>query len=64
MAQNKEIDVVIGPDGAVEFDMIGYKGKKCSGEIDDLINIIGKDKKVTRKREYYDKQKVKLNHNN
>ena len=34
----KIVKVLINPDGTVEFDQIGWTGKKCSGEIKDLID--------------------------
>ena len=56
----KTIKVLINEDGTVEFDQIGWTGKQCSGEIKDLINAIGKEKKVTKKQEYYKKNEVHI----
>ena len=56
----KDIIVLINPDGTVEFDQIGWTGKKCSGEIKDLINAIGKEIKVTKKQEYYKDNEVHI----
>ena len=56
----KTIKVLINDDGTMEFDQLGYKGKDCHGDIDDLIKAIGNEKKVTRKPEYYKDQKVRV----
>ncbi len=57
---NKTIKVLINEDGTVEFDQIGWEGKQCSGDIKNLINAIGKEKKVTKKKEYYKDSKVRI----
>ena len=56
----KTIKVLINEDGTVEFDQIGWTGKQCSGEIKDLINAIGEEKKVTKKQEYYKENEVHI----
>ena len=53
MANSKTIKILINDDGTAEIDQIGWTGKSCSGDIQDLINAIGSDKKVTKKQEYY-----------
>lgn len=57
---NKIIKILINEDGTVEFDQIGWEGKSCSGDIHDLINALGKEKKVTKKQEYYKDNKVRI----
>jgi hypothetical protein len=57
---NKIIKILINEDGTVEFDQIGWEGKSCSGDIQDLINALGKEKKVTKKQEYYKDNKVRI----
>lgn len=57
----KEIEIIINNDGSVEIDQIGYQGKQCQNDIEDLINAIGIEKSKSRKREYYQKQKEKVN---
>lgn len=60
MAGFKTIKVLINDDGTVEFDQIGYKGKECQNDIQDLIEAMGKEKKVIRKPEYYKDEKVQV----
>ncbi len=61
MAGFKTITVLINDDGTIEFDQVGYKGKECNNQdIQDLINAMGKEKKVTRKPEYYKKEQVQI----
>jgi len=60
MAGFKTVKVVIDGDGTVEFDQIGYKGKECQNDIQDLIEAMGEEKKVTRKREYYEGENVQV----
>ena len=56
----KTVKILINEDGTVEFDQIGWKGKQCSGEVDDIINAIGSKKEVTKKKEYYKDTKVRI----
>jgi hypothetical protein len=56
----KTVKVLINDDGTVEFDQIGYKGKECQNDIDDLINAMGEEKTVLRKPEYYKDEKVQV----
>jgi len=60
MAKFKTIKVLINDDGTMEFDQIGYIGKECHGDIEDLIKAIGEEKKVTKKTEYYKTAPVKV----
>lgn len=60
MAEYKIIKILINDDGTAEFDQIGWEGASCSGDIDDLINAIGEDKKVTKKQDYYKDQQVNV----
>ena len=59
--QEKFIDISIKPDGSIDFDQINYDGKSCSGDIDELINAIGKKVSSQKKKEYFKIQKVKIN---
>lgn len=60
MAGFKTIKVLINDDGTVEFDQVGYKGKECQNDIQDLINAMGDEKKVVRKPEFYKDEKVQI----
>jgi hypothetical protein len=59
--KEKNIDITIKPDGTIDFDLIGYEGKGCEGDIDEIINAIGKKVTTIKKREYYKTEKVKIN---
>ena len=56
----KIIDITIKPDGTIDFDQLGYDGKGCQGDIDEIIREIGKVKSVKRKKEFYKTEKVKI----
>ena len=56
----KTIKVLINGDGTVEVDQIGWNGKACSGDISDLLDVIGKEKKVTKKQDYFKDNKVEV----
>jgi len=60
MARVKTVKVLINDDGTIEFDQIGYSGKECQGNIKELIDAMGDEKKVTRKPEYYKDEKVQI----
>jgi hypothetical protein len=60
MSTEKEVDIVISKDGTVSVDQIGWEGKACDKSIDDLLNAIGTKVKTKQKKEYYTKQKVKI----
>jgi hypothetical protein len=60
MAGFKTVKVLINDDGTVEFDQIGYKGKECQNDIDDLIKAMGEEKSVTKKPEYYKEENVQI----
>ncbi len=60
MAKFKTVTVIISDDGSVEFNQEGYSGKECQGDIADLINAIGEEKKVTKKPEFYKDNKVQV----
>jgi len=57
---DKTIILLINDDGTVEMDQVGWGDKSCSGEIQDLINAIGNEKKVTKKQEYYRDNEVHI----
>ena len=56
----KSIEIIIKKDGTVDFDQMGYEGKDCSADIEDLIKPIGKEVKNKKKMEYYKKTSVKI----
>ena len=61
----KEIEIIIDKENeSIEIDQIGYHGKECSGAIDDLITAIGSKKKVQKKKEFADRGRVRVRHDN
>lgn len=59
--KQREVEFTIKPNGEVEIDQLGYEGKNCAGDIDDILNKLGKEKKTTRKKEYRRDAKVQIN---
>ena len=60
MANSRIVKVLINDDGTVEMDQVGYKGKECHGDIQDLISALGDEKKVTKKPEYFKDNKIQI----
>jgi len=58
--KNKEMEIVVKPDGTVDIDMIGYQGKGCSEEIIKLLDAVGGKSKKKQKSEFYQKEKVQV----
>ena len=57
----KTVKVLISDDGTIEFDQIGYNGKECNNkDMQELIDAMGDEKKVTPKPEYYKDEKVQI----
>jgi len=50
--KKKKITIIVNDDGTIEIDQIGWKGKDCHGAIQDLINSLGKEVKITKKSEW------------
>ena len=61
MKNKKEIEIVIKKDGTFTIDQIGYEGKGCSGDVEDIIKQLGKKVKTKKKSEYLTEEKVKIN---
>lgn len=61
MAKSRQVNITIHEDGKVDFDQIGYEGKTCSGDVNDLVKILGTQVKTTQKKEYFDKEQVRIN---
>lgn len=61
MAKEKEIEIIIDDDGNVSIEALNYHGKGCAEDIAELMKQIGaKDKKVNKKKEYYQKDKSRV----
>lgn len=61
MANYKEIEYTIKPDGTVEIDLQGFKGQGCAETAEAIIKKLGKSIKEERKQEYYETEKVRIN---
>jgi len=65
MAAEKEIEIVIDDDGNMSIEALNFHGKGCADAVNDLMKQLGaKDKKVTKKKEYYQKDKCKVQNKN
>ena len=61
MAEDKEIEIIIDDDGNMSIEALNYHGKGCAEDINALMKQIGaKDKKSTKKKEYYQKDKSRV----
>lgn len=61
MAKEKEIEIIIDDDGNMSIEALNFQGKGCADAVNELIKQLGaKDKKVTKKKEYYQKDKAKV----
>ena len=62
MAKQKEIDIVIDEDGNATAEAYGYKGKGCAEDIAEVLAGMGDTVKSKKKKDYWDQQKVRINH--
>jgi hypothetical protein len=60
MTQPKEIEIIIKQDGTVEVDQKGWDGKECSGQVNDIVQSLGKKKKTKRKQSWFKKQDIQI----
>ena len=52
------IDLTIGKDGKVQAEAIGYKGKGCADDIDEVLNGLGKKISSKKNKDYFDEQQL------
>ena len=64
MPDDRFIDVTINEDGTVEAEAMGYHGKGCSEDIDEILRGLGNKTQQKKKSEYFDKQKVRTSQHN
>ena len=62
--RDKEVEIVISPDGTIKADQIGWEGSSCHGAIDDLPKQIGRKIEVKKKQDFYKEQKVRIKQRN
>ena len=53
--QREEIEIVIRPDGKVEYHIVGIKGAACE-EISAVLEELGKVETSERTAEFYDQE--------
>lgn len=53
MAEKLEIEVVIGPDGAVRLETRGLKGQSCLAETQALEKALGRVVRREKTREFW-----------
>ena len=59
---NKEIQIIIGPDGEVKIDMIGYSGDVCQADMKKIVRALGDIVQNKKKAEYFEENHVKISH--
>ena len=57
----REIEIIIDPDGTVHLEAFGFEGKGCHEALERLRKQLGNLKKTSKKSEYY-KQKERNCH--
>lgn len=50
----KQVEIKIKPDGAIEIELHGFEGDGCSKTAQQFIDALGKNLKEDRKPEFYD----------
>ena len=50
---NKEIEVIVNPDGSVTIEASGFEGKACEDATRELEKVLGETTSEQRKSEYY-----------
>jgi hypothetical protein len=58
MAQ-KTIEVVIGPDGSLKIEAMGFKGADCERATAFLEKALGRSSGRSKKPEYYHREEIK-----
>ena len=54
MASQRELEIVIKPDGTVEITTRGIKGPHCKDVVEGIAGAIGEIKKIERTSEWYE----------
>lgn len=52
----KEIECIINPDGTIELDFMGFRGKACEKVATELIKTLGTQTSSKVKDEYYERE--------
>jgi len=62
MASQKELEIVIKPDGKVEITVRGIKGPGCKPIAEKVGKAVGKVVAMRRSREWYEAEETKTAH--
>ena len=54
MNKNEVINVTVNPDGTVEVDAVGFKGKGCKAATEFLEKALGMDTTKSKKKPEFD----------
>jgi Protein of unknown function (DUF2997) len=57
--QQREFEITIGPDGAVEVHVKGYKGRRCLEAVKMFEQMVGEMQSQRFTSEYYDPEEVR-----
>jgi hypothetical protein len=55
----KTIEVVVGPDGAIKIEAMGFKGADCERATAFLEKALGRISGRSKKSEYYHREELK-----
>lgn len=55
MKSKKEVEITIKEDGTIDIEQLGYFGKECAGDVDDLIKTLGRETHKKKKPEFHSK---------
>jgi hypothetical protein len=61
---DKEIEIVIKPDGTVDIDLIGYEGNACDIDLKKIADSIGEIQDSSKKQDFYKKVNINVKSNN
>lgn len=54
----KEIEVIINPDGSTSIEALHFEGKACEDTTRELEKVLGETVSDVKKREYYSIQRT------
>ena len=60
MKQTKSIEILVYPDGTIEAETFGMKGKECLDKLEELLSGLLDVDDAILKPEYYDDSNVEI----